>query len=164
MSKANSPIVEAKAPCEKVEVNKSLINLEKFSQSDKKDNIGKLLSMIELCTNSKKYEYYGSTKTKQFWENVLKEEHLYQIFQSFKPETLKKLWLKIRKCKDTNEFIFLMLKNKIKINAANKSLFYIIESISSYINDDIIDDFDQYFDKFSIIKRSKRRGKINIKK
>lgn len=139
-----------------------LINLREFSYFEIKDPVGKILSIIELCQNPKRYEYNCSSKTKKFWENALDEEHLHRIFQVYQPETLRKFWSNIGKCVDLDEFLFLIIKNKEIINNSKRSIGAIIESIKDYVNNNIQVSFQKFFESYSCWKKNKKCGKIKI--
>ena len=135
MSEVKSSIVGKNAPGHLFK--EPIIKLVEFSQCAEKDKVGILLSIIELCSNPHRYKYDFSNKTVQFWKDALEEDHLKTIFNKIEAETLKKYWFNIRKCKNIEAFIFILCKNRKKINDSEKSISTIIEFVSSYVNKDI---------------------------
>ena len=144
--------------------DKPLIDLIEFANIKNKDLVGKMISIIELCSNPERYEYNCSSKTKKFWAGALEEEHLYSIFQGYSPETLKKYWAKIRKSGDAEEFFHLIVKNKELINNSKRSLGSIIDCVSDFIKNNVIGDFQDFFQAYSTSKKNKKNGKIKLLK
>lgn len=71
-----------------------------------------ILCILELCINSVYYGFKYSTKSKVFWENLIKKSEYKNIFVNFKPDTLKKYWITLSEIKDFNKAVDLINKNK----------------------------------------------------
>ena len=92
-----------------------------------------ILSILEICTFNKKYNYECSNNTKAFWDRVVEEGILKKIFKDFKSETLRKYWKIIRQTGDNDKFIEVVKQNEKFINNPVLRLLPIINTISSYI-------------------------------
>ena len=124
-----------------------IIDLNELSNNEKIYNSDIILSILEICTYNKRYNYECSNNTKSFWERVVKEEVLKKIFKNFKPETLRKYWKIIREAGDVNRYIE-VVKNSTKfINSPKLKLLQIINCISSFIKSGE-EDFFKYLKTF----------------
>ena len=92
-----------------------------------------ILSILEICTFNKKYNYECSNNTKAFWDRVVEEGILKKIFKDFKSETLRKYWKIIRQTGDNDKFIEVVKQNEKFINNPVLKLLPIINTISTYI-------------------------------
>ena len=92
-----------------------------------------ILSILEICTFNKKYNYDCSNNTKAFWDRVVEEGILKKIFKDFKSETLRKYWKIIRQTGDNDKFIEVVKQNEKFINNPVLKLLPIINTISTYI-------------------------------
>ena len=124
-----------------------IIDLNELSNSQKINNSDIILSILEICTFNKRYNYECSNNTKAFWDRVVKEEVLKKIFKSFKPETLRKYWKIIREAGDINKYIETVKENSKLINNQKYKLLQVINCISSFIKEGK-EDFKEYFRSF----------------
>ena len=92
-----------------------------------------ILSILEICTFNKKYNYDCSNNTKAFWDRVVEEGILKKIFKDFKSETLRKYWKIIRQTGDNDKFLEVVRQNQKFINNPVFKLLPIINTISTYI-------------------------------
>ena len=71
-----------------------------------------ILCILELCINSKEYGFKYKTKSRAFWEEIIKKNNLKQIFVNFKPDTLKKYWSYLAELKEYNKIVELINEYK----------------------------------------------------
>ena len=71
-------------------IKDTIIDLLKLSMQSEIKNSDIILSILEICTFNKKYNYDCSNNTKAFWDRVVEEGILKKIFKNFKSETLRK--------------------------------------------------------------------------
>ena len=69
-----------------------IMDLPRLSVKSKITHSDIILSILEICTFNKKYNYECSNNTKAFWDRVVEEGILKKIFKDFKSETLRKYW------------------------------------------------------------------------
>ena len=124
-----------------------IIDLNELSNSPKINNSDIILSILEICTFNKRYNYECSNNTKSFWDRVVKEEVLKKIFKNFKPETLRKYWKIIREAGDNNKYIETTRNYSKVINNPKYKLLQVINCISSYIKSGE-EDFKKFFRVF----------------
>ena len=124
-----------------------IIDLNELSNCSKIYNSDIILSILEICTFNKRYNYECSNNTKSFWERVVNEEVLHKIFKNFKPETLRKYWKLIREAGDINKIIEIIRTNIKIINSPNFKLLQAINMISSFIKSGE-EDFKKYYNSF----------------
>ena len=124
-----------------------IIDLNELSNCSKINNSDIILSILEICTFNKRYNYECSNNTKSFWDRVVQEEVLKKIFKNFKPETLRKYWKLIREAGDINKYIETIRTYSKIINNPKYKLLQIINCISSFIKSGE-EDFKKYFSIF----------------
>jgi len=124
-----------------------IIDLNELSNSPTINNSDIILSILEICTFNKRYNYECSNNTKSFWDRVVKEEILKKIFKNFKPETLRKYWKIIREAGDNNKYIETIRNYSKFINNPKFKLLQVINCISSFIKSGE-EDFKKYFSSF----------------
>jgi hypothetical protein len=59
------------------------MDLPKLSTKSYITNTDIILSILEICTFNKRYNYDCSNNTKAFWDRVVKEGILKKIFKNF---------------------------------------------------------------------------------
>ena len=124
----------------------AIIDLAKLAGQSEIKNSDIILSIFEICTFNKKYNYECSNNTKAFWERVVGEEVLKKIFKNFKSETLRKYWKIIRLTGDNEKFIQIVKHNEKFINNPVFKLLPIINGISSFIQSNADEkNFEDYF-------------------
>ena len=124
-----------------------IIDLNELSKSPAINNSDIILSILEICTFNKRYNYECSNNTKSFWDRVVKEEILKKIFKNFKPETLRKYWKIIREAGDNNKYIETIRNYSKIINNPKIKLLQVINCISSFIKSGE-EDFKKHFSLF----------------
>ena len=134
-----------------------IIDLPKLSLQANITNSDIILSIFEICTFNKKYNYECSNNTKAFWDRVVSEGILKKIFKNFKSETLRKYWKIIRQTGDNEKFMDIVRKNEKYINNPLFKLLPIINGISTYITSppDENQSFEEYFNSINIQKEKK---------
>ena len=110
-----------------------IIDLNELSNSQKINNSDIILSILEICTFNKRYNYECSNNTKAFWDRVVKEGILKKIFKNFKSETLRKYWKIIRQAGNNDRYIEVVKENEIFINNNGFKLLPIVNTISTFI-------------------------------
>jgi len=91
---------------------KPIIDISVLDCQPEITNSDLILCIIEICINSVYYGFKYSTKSKIFWENLLKKNEYKKIFENFKPETLKKYWIILSEIKEFTKAVDLINKNK----------------------------------------------------
>ena len=139
--------------------NETIIDLDKISNQTEIKNSDIILSIFEICTFNKKYNYGCSNNTRTFWEKIVEENNLKKIFQNFKSETLRKYWKLIRLAGNNDKFIEIVKYNEKFINNPSFKLLPIINGISSFINSESENkNFEEYFSS-NFIKEKKVNNK-----
>ena len=110
-----------------------IIDLPRLSVQKNITHSDIILSILEICTFNKKYNYDCSNNTKAFWDRVVGEGILKKIFKDFKSETLRKYWKIIRQTGDNDRFLEVVRQNQKFINNPSFKLLPIINTISTYI-------------------------------
>ena len=139
-------INEIKAP-ENPQMMDMIIDLPNLANQPDISNSDIILAIFEICTFNKRYNYECSNNTKAFWDRVVQEGILKNIFKNFKSETLKKYWKIMRQSGDNEKFIEIVRQNEKLINNPLYKLLPIINGISTYmtsLNDDN-QSFEEYF-------------------
>lgn len=112
---------------------KEIIDLSELQKKEKITNSECILTIMEICLNSKKYKFQHQNSTRVFWEEVFANEELANILKLFKPETLRKYWRIIR---DTNQYkktIEIVTENASLIDNPKYKLLPVINAISVFI-------------------------------
>lgn len=129
----------------------TIIDLSKIANQTEIKNSDILLAIFEICTFNKKYNYDCSNNTRAFWERVVGEGILKNIFKNFKSETLRKYWKIIRLSGNNDKFIEIIKQNEKFINNPVFKLLPIINGISSFINSESDKkNFEEYFSSINI--------------
>lgn len=128
----------------------SIIDLTKLSTQSEIKNSDIILSILEICTYAKKYNYDSLNNTKAFWERVANDDISKKIFRNFKSETLRKYWKIIRMAGNNNKYIETVKQNEKFINNPVFKLLPIINAISSFVQSD-----EKNFEDFFIVFNSK---------
>lgn len=117
-----------------------LIDLGKVSLKNTISNTDIILSILEICTYNIKY--------KEFWERVVKQSTLKNIFKNIKAETLRKYWQIIRRSKNTLKFLEIVKNNQSFINNNNFKITSLLNGIVVYILNNETD-FESFFEQFN---------------
>jgi len=110
-----------------------IMDLPKLSTKSYITNTDIILSILEICTFNKRYNYDCSNNTKAFWDRVVKEGILKKIFKNFKSETLRKYWKIIRQTGNNDKYLEVVKQNEDFINNNGFKLLPIINTISTFI-------------------------------
>lgn len=157
ISNDNSHVINLDPPNEENQMQDAIIDLPKLSNKSEITNSDIILSILEICTYNKKYNYECSNNTKAFWDRVVGEEILKKIFKDFKSETLRKYWKIIRLAGNNTKFIDTVKKNEKLINNPVFKLLPIINSIASFVQTE-----EKNFEEFLISYNSKdKKGLTN---
>ena len=123
-----------------------IMDLPKLSTKSFITNTDIILSILEICTFNKRYNYDCSNNTKAFWDRVVKEGILKKIFKNFKSETLRKYWKIIRQTGNNDKYLEVVKQNEDFINNNGFKLLPIINTISTFITTPPKDqNFEEYF-------------------
>ena len=136
-----------------------LIKISEINSHDIVHHTEILLTMFELATKPKIYNYDNSTKTVNFWDNVKNNNSVNNIFANYSAATLKSYWCIITSCDDLNKFVRILIENKELIDNTNSKLKKIIRCISSFIKNNE-NGFARYFGKYMVKK--KKHDKIDF--
>ena len=149
------------------QIQEAIIDLPKLSTQSEIQNSDIILSILEICTYNKKYNYDCSNNTKAFWDRVVDEDILKKIFKNFKSETLRKYWKIIRMAGNNTKFIETVKNNEKFINNPVFKLLPIINAIASFVQTDE-KNFQNYFvsfnskDKKGLNNKEEKSENINI--
>ena len=130
-----------------------IIDLTELQKKDKITNSECILTIMEICLNSKKYKFHHQNSTRVFWEEVAANEKLVNILKLFKSETLRKYWRIIR---DTNQFkktIDIVKENASLIDNPVYKLLPVINAISVFIKSKA-KNFEKVLNSISKVKRT----------
>ena len=134
---------KAKAALQNIDL---IMDLPKLSTKSYITNTDIILSILEICTFNKRYNYDCSNNTKAFWDRVVKEGILKKIFKNFKSETLRKYWKIIRQTGNNDKYLEVVKQNEDFINNNGFKLLPIINTISTFITTPPKDqNFEEYF-------------------
>ena len=123
-----------------------IMDLPKLSTKSFITNTDIILSILEICTFNKRYNYDCSNNTKAFWDRVVKEGILKKIFKNFKSETLRKYWKIIRQTGNNDKYLEVVKQNEDFINNNGFKLLPIINTISTFITTPPKEqNFEEYF-------------------
>jgi hypothetical protein len=139
------------------ENEEAIMDLPKLAVKSDITNSDIILAIFEICTFNKKYNYECSNNTKSFWDRVVQEGILKNIFKNFKSETLRKYWKIIRQTGNNAKFMEIVRQNETFINNPFFKLLPIINGISAYISSPPEDKktFQEYFLSVNIPKEKK---------
>ena len=135
------------------QTRKEIIDLTELQKKDKITNSECILTIMEICLNSKKYKFHHQNSTRVFWEEVAANEKLVNILKLFKSETLRKYWRIIR---DTNQFkktIDIVKENASLIDNPVYKLLPVINAISVFIKSKA-KNFEKVLNSISKVKRT----------
>ena len=113
--------------------SEEIINLEELSKHPTIENTDIILSIIELCSFKTKYNYEISNKNISFWNQCFQKDVLRKIFKRFRPSTLNKYWMIIRKTKNIIKFVNIVKNDVHLLNIMNLRALTTINLVSSYI-------------------------------
>ena len=134
---------KTKAALQNIEL---IMDLPKLSTKSYITNTDIILSILEICTFNKRYNYDCSNNTKAFWDRVVKEGILKKIFKNFKSETLRKYWKIIRQTGNNDKYLEVVKQNEDFINNNGFKLLPIINTISTFITTPPKEqNFEEYF-------------------
>ena len=128
-----------KNPNQKV---KHSIDLEKLFKEQVIYASDIVLAIIELGFNSEYYLFGYSTRSKMFWEDILKYKILGKIFEGYKSETLRKYW-RILSSFDFEKIKDLIIKHKKFLDNIPIKLGTIVLTVEKFLLGKI-DNFEQY--------------------
>ena len=123
----------------------AIVDLGKLIRQSEIRNSDVILTIFEICTFNKKYNYDCSNNTKAFWERVVNEDILKKIFKNFKSETLRKYWKMMRLAGNNDKYIEIVRQNEDFINNPVFKLLPIINGITTYIQTNSNKNFEDYF-------------------
>ena len=123
----------------------AIVDLGKLIRQSEIRNSDVILTIFEICTFNKKYNYDCSNNTKAFWERVVNEDILKKIFKNFKSETLRKYWKMMRLAGNNDKYIEIVRQNEDFINNPVFKLLTIINGITTYIQTNSNKNFEDYF-------------------
>ena len=123
----------------------AIVDLGKLIRQPEIRNSDVILTIFEICTFNKKYNYDCSNNTKAFWERVVNEDILKKIFKNFKSETLRKYWKMMRLAGNNDKYIEIVRQNEDFINNPVFKLLPIINGITTYIQTNPDKNFEDYF-------------------
>ena len=123
----------------------AIVDLGKLIRQSEIRNSDVILTIFEICTFNKKYNYDCSNNTKAFWERVVNEDILKKIFKNFKSETLRKYWKMMRLAGNNDKYIEIVKQNEDFINNPVFKLLPIINGITTYIQTNSDKNFEDYF-------------------
>ena len=123
----------------------AIVDLGKLIRQSEIRNSDVILTIFEICTFNKKYNYDCSNNTKAFWERVVNEDILKKIFKNFKSETLRKYWKMMRLAGNNDKYIEIVKQNEDFINNPIFKLLPIINGITTYIQTNSDKNFEDYF-------------------
>ena len=127
-------------------IKTEIIDLQNLAKNEDIKNSDIILSILEICTFNKKYNYDCSNNTKAFWDRVVDEDILKKIFKNFKAETLRKYWKIIRQTGNNDRYIEVVKENENFINNNGFKLLPIVNTISTFITSPPKDkNFEEYF-------------------
>ena len=124
------PSTDEKDPAHELE---SIVDIKKIYMKGKRENTDIILSIIELCSFPKKYNYEYSNTTRNFWKTAVTANYFKKIFKPYKSETLRKLWRYIRNSQNVNEYVKIVKTNIDIINSPSLPISIATQDISSYI-------------------------------
>ena len=124
-----------------------IIDLNKLAGQKEIKNSDLILAILEICTFPKKYNYECSNNTKAFWDRVVNEGLLSQIFKNFKSETLKKYWKIIRSAGNNEKYLQTIKANIKYINNPIFKLLPIINGVTAFVKSNK-NNFEEFFCKF----------------
>jgi len=101
-----------------------------------------VLAIIEIGFNSEYYLFGYSTRSKMFWEDILKYKILGKIFEGYKSETLRKYW-RILSSFDFEKIKDLITKHKKFLDNIPIKLGTIVLTVEKFLLGKI-DNFEQY--------------------
>lgn len=97
-----------------------LVDLNKLGQKSDISTFDFLLALIEVSINSFNYGTNFSAKTTKFWEDIKSREQFANIFNQYKADTLRKIWIRLGRIhNDINETMDILQRNKSIINKTN---------------------------------------------
>ena len=157
-SEKNNTTTSSKTKISELDI---IMDLPKLStKSSSMTNTDIILSILEICTFNKRYNYDCSNNTKAFWDRVVKEGILKKIFRNFRSETLRKYWKIIRLTGDNSKYLEVVKQNENFINNNGFKLLPIINTISTFITSP---PKDQNFEEYFIANNPKELKEINKK-
>ena len=157
-SEKNNTTTSSKTKISELDI---IMDLPKLStKSSPMTNTDIILSILEICTFNKRYNYDCSNNTKAFWDRVVKEGILKKIFRNFRSETLRKYWKIIRLTGDNSKYLEVVKQNENFINNNGFKLLPIINTISTFITSP---PKDQNFEEYFIANNPKELKEINKK-
>lgn len=115
------------------ESGKSVINIDLLLRKKVLKNSDYILTILEVCMNSNKYQLINHNSTRAFWDEVVQNEKLSIILKPFKPETLRKYWRIIRDLNDYSRMIELVKNNTEVIDKTSLKLLPVINAIVEFI-------------------------------
>ena len=122
----------------------SIIDISSLKHKQTKTNSDYILSILEICINSTKYNLPTSNTSRNFWEEVLKNKTLNELFILFKSETLRKYWRIIRDLNQNEKLIRTVHQNSSIINNPQFKLLSIIKIIATYLKTNPHNTFSSY--------------------
>ena len=123
-----------------------IMDLPRLSEKSNITNTDIILSIFEICTFNKRYNYECSNNTKAFWDRVVQEGILKKIFKNFKSETLRKYWKIMRQTGNNEKYIEIVRENENFINNNGFKLLPIVNTIAIYVTNTPKDkNFEDFF-------------------
>ena len=144
---------------------KNEIDLKAIFEKNDRTMCDILLVMIELGKNPEKYNYYGSSKTDDFWDAVKNEKNIGPFFTNFKANTLKKYWSLVTCVEDIDIYIDTVVQYSWLFDLSKLKLETIAKSVSFYLTGKIQNLEEYVYSKATLkIKPIIRNAIINRQK
>lgn len=116
-----------------INIKEAIENIK--NNNNKISNSDMILILFELCLNGQEqFQIEKDSSSRAFWEELGKKEELKFIMQTFKPETLRKYWRKIRLTKKFKKIIQAVKDYKDDLNHENVKLLSSINAVCDYVN------------------------------
>ena len=142
-------------------IKTEIIDLQNLAKNEDIKNSDIILSILEICTFNKKYNYDCSNNTIAFWDRVVDEDILKKIFKNFKAETLRKYWKIMRNAGNTEKLVEAVRRNEKFINNPVFKLLPLVNAIAYFIQTDE-KNFEEFFMEFN--SKTKKSPSIKIEK
>lgn len=90
--------------------HEKIIDPATLNEKEEFSNSEIIKCITEVSLNSKWYGFSFSTKSKIFWNEVSQSKSFKNIFQNYKPDTLKKYWILLSEIKEKDKLISVIEK------------------------------------------------------
>lgn len=110
--------------------NVQIIDPEKINKLPNSSTSDIILCILELCVNCKEYGFKYKSKSRAFWDEILKNPKFNKIFINFKADTLKKYWSILSEVKDTDKIVDLVNHHKELIDSGDVKYVFLLYDYS----------------------------------